>query len=69
MKTTDTVKDQPMFPEGTRVYSHVFHNPHEPKTVLCAEWRGAEYHYILMGDDGALDAGYLAKDLSVTGPS
>lgn len=65
MKATDTTNGEPMFPVGTQVYSHVFYDPSKPKTVLHAVWRGAEYYYTLIDDEGVVDGGYLAKDLSV----
>ena len=61
----DTTNGAPMFPEGTRVYSYVFNNPGKTKMVLHAVWRGAEYYYTLIDDEGVEDEGYLAKDLSV----
>jgi hypothetical protein len=57
-------ESNPLFPVGTLVTSHVFHDPDQPKRVAVARWDGVEHRYTLVGEDGALDCGYLAKDLT-----
>ena len=58
----DTVKDDPLYPVGTVVYSDVFRDPSKPKMVLYAQWDGAEYRYTLVDENRIRDEGYLAKD-------
>lgn len=64
---TDTIEGRPMFPVGTMVSSHVFHDPDTPKRIARATWDGVEYRYVVKDAAGVSDYGYLAKDFVEAG--
>jgi hypothetical protein len=53
----------PKYPVGSRVVSHLFFDPDEPKVVHSTIWDGTEFAYTLIDDAGVLDEGYFANHL------